>query len=182
MNRVFFFSSRRRHTRYWRDWSSDVCSSDLIAVVYQRPAAMDTLNPVQVIRDLGFQYGVDRIAEVMTKQHILGGNGGIGLQFEDPMPIRLSIAKQSARCRRDARLQGTGLNGDGLVGGMHLARHPLYSTGSLVIPQTAGNFPIRAAWRGQDRRRDLPTAPILRWARAIPYPSTRPRGTDFSSS
>src|SRR5947209_13388719 len=27
----FFFSSRRRHTRYWRDWSSDVCSSDLTA-------------------------------------------------------------------------------------------------------------------------------------------------------
>src|SRR5258707_6250614 len=25
---MFFFSSRRRHTRYWRDWSSDVCSSD----------------------------------------------------------------------------------------------------------------------------------------------------------
>src|SRR5258707_11955296 len=25
---AFFFSSRRRHTRYWRDWSSDVCSSD----------------------------------------------------------------------------------------------------------------------------------------------------------
>src|ERR1035437_7985392 len=24
-----FFSSRRRHTRYWPDWSSDVCSSDL---------------------------------------------------------------------------------------------------------------------------------------------------------
>src|SRR3712207_8676053 len=28
---VFFFSSRRRHTRYWRDWSSDVCSSDLFS-------------------------------------------------------------------------------------------------------------------------------------------------------
>src|SRR3712207_792922 len=27
---VCFFSSRRRHTRYWRDWSSDVCSSDLV--------------------------------------------------------------------------------------------------------------------------------------------------------
>src|ERR1035437_5229398 len=25
-----FFSSRRRHTRYWRDWSSDVCSSDVV--------------------------------------------------------------------------------------------------------------------------------------------------------
>src|SRR5690625_6235125 len=27
----FFFSSRRRHTRWPRDWSSDVCSSDLYA-------------------------------------------------------------------------------------------------------------------------------------------------------
>src|SRR5207253_4814991 len=27
----FFFSSRRRHTRWPRDWSSDVCSSDLSA-------------------------------------------------------------------------------------------------------------------------------------------------------
>src|SRR5690606_40084824 len=26
---VFFFTSRRRHTRFSRDWSSDVCSSDL---------------------------------------------------------------------------------------------------------------------------------------------------------
>src|SRR5207249_6946828 len=26
----FFFSSRRRHTRSKRDWSSDVCSSDLL--------------------------------------------------------------------------------------------------------------------------------------------------------
>src|SRR5690348_17896347 len=27
----FFFSSRRRHTRWTGDWSSDVCSSDLVA-------------------------------------------------------------------------------------------------------------------------------------------------------
>src|SRR5256886_8465241 len=27
---VFFFSSRRRHTRFDCDWSSDVCSSDLL--------------------------------------------------------------------------------------------------------------------------------------------------------
>ena len=27
---MFFFSSRRRHTRLVRDWSSDVCSSDLL--------------------------------------------------------------------------------------------------------------------------------------------------------
>src|SRR5256885_12170808 len=29
---VFFFSSRRRHTRLQGDWSSDVCSSDLITL------------------------------------------------------------------------------------------------------------------------------------------------------
>src|SRR2546429_5278708 len=29
---VFFFSSRRRHTRCSRDWSSDVCSSDLLCL------------------------------------------------------------------------------------------------------------------------------------------------------
>src|SRR5690606_13514989 len=30
---IFFFSSRRRHTRFSRDWSSDVCSSDLKFIV-----------------------------------------------------------------------------------------------------------------------------------------------------
>src|SRR5256885_10238039 len=30
--RFFFFSSRRRHTRLQGDWSSDVCSSDLVAL------------------------------------------------------------------------------------------------------------------------------------------------------
>src|SRR5690606_34051646 len=30
---AFFLSSRRRHTRFSRDWSSDVCSSDLAAAV-----------------------------------------------------------------------------------------------------------------------------------------------------
>src|SRR3712207_6935707 len=34
---LFFFSSRRRHTIYWRDWSSDVCSSDLIKPEQRSP-------------------------------------------------------------------------------------------------------------------------------------------------
>src|SRR3712207_8543606 len=38
---LFFFSSRRRHTRYWRDWSSDVCSSDLMAAFGHTRAAAD---------------------------------------------------------------------------------------------------------------------------------------------
>src|SRR5690606_41145994 len=35
---VFFFSSRRRHTIFSRDWSSDVCSSDLEWAVSPRRA------------------------------------------------------------------------------------------------------------------------------------------------
>src|SRR5205809_6597895 len=37
---MFFFSSRRRHTRCSRDWSSDVCSSDL-PLLKNEPAAVD---------------------------------------------------------------------------------------------------------------------------------------------
>src|SRR5256885_5514623 len=36
---IFFFSSRRRHTRLQGDWSSDVCSSDLAK--YQKGAARE---------------------------------------------------------------------------------------------------------------------------------------------
>src|SRR5437763_14526661 len=39
---VFFFSSRRRHTRYIGDWSSDVCSSDLGAQRRHRLARQQT--------------------------------------------------------------------------------------------------------------------------------------------
>src|SRR5690606_39727116 len=34
-----FFSSRRRHTIFSRDWSSDVCSSDLLAIRHPRDGA-----------------------------------------------------------------------------------------------------------------------------------------------
>src|SRR2546430_13183561 len=34
----FFFSSRRRHTRFDCDWSSDVCSSDLWAIDHKLPS------------------------------------------------------------------------------------------------------------------------------------------------
>src|SRR5438128_8505880 len=40
----FFFSSRRRHTRCYRDWSSDVCSSDLAALLASLLPGGDTLR------------------------------------------------------------------------------------------------------------------------------------------
>src|SRR5436189_2371745 len=41
---LFFFSSRRRHTRYVGDWSSDVCSSDLISTVDRLRATVEMLR------------------------------------------------------------------------------------------------------------------------------------------
>src|SRR5690554_7209715 len=43
MTHIFFFSSRRRHTRCGRDWSSDVCSSDLHLAGGEAPFA-DMMN------------------------------------------------------------------------------------------------------------------------------------------
>src|SRR2546421_12838923 len=40
MNGYFFFSSRRRHTRSDRDWSSDVCSSDLLLLLPVPPVRL----------------------------------------------------------------------------------------------------------------------------------------------
>src|SRR5437763_10550341 len=42
---LFFFSSRRRHTRYIGDWSSDVCSSDLLTLQNFRHARTAVIDP-----------------------------------------------------------------------------------------------------------------------------------------
>src|SRR5688572_33187296 len=41
---VFFFSSRRRHTRFDCDWSSDVCSSDLAGHAHRPAMQLDEMT------------------------------------------------------------------------------------------------------------------------------------------
>src|SRR2546430_10851899 len=50
---VFFFSSRRRHTRFDCDWSSDVCSSDLHVAVPGGQHAIGTTRVDHELRDPG---------------------------------------------------------------------------------------------------------------------------------
>src|SRR5438094_5706610 len=67
---VFFFSSRRRHTRSYGDWSSDVCSSDLAALAGQRDG-IDVARVVTLLVDpdeVGFGGGSGALVV------ILGGN------------------------------------------------------------------------------------------------------------
>src|SRR2546428_6625299 len=45
----FFFSSRRRHTRSDRDWSSDVCSSDLSEMLKLRPYQKGLLTAIPLL-------------------------------------------------------------------------------------------------------------------------------------
>src|SRR6266496_4972970 len=76
----FFFSSRRRHTRSLRDWSSDVCSSDL-----GRPATFEAgTNELMVSRDGGATWvraAIPAEAKIRTSYltrdgaHILVGEG-----------------------------------------------------------------------------------------------------------
>src|SRR5690606_23172735 len=46
----FFFSSRRRHTRFSRDWSSDVCSSDLCSI-------LDDVTRGSITTNIGWSVG-----------------------------------------------------------------------------------------------------------------------------
>src|SRR3712207_8967800 len=49
-----FFSSRRRHTRYWRDWSSDVCSSDLGRPLSYPKVALASFVSLSLGHNIGF--------------------------------------------------------------------------------------------------------------------------------
>src|SRR5690606_4753334 len=55
----FFFSSRRRHTRFSRDWSSDVCSSDLVS----------TINKLRGVRGLPNAYANTKSAVMALIEH-----------------------------------------------------------------------------------------------------------------
>src|SRR6266496_3577969 len=69
----FFFSSRRRHTRSLRDWSSDVCSSDLFPLVRREPRDRDVrANRVTAT-------GPEKIVVGrLVRRGVPGGDGAVG--------------------------------------------------------------------------------------------------------
>src|SRR5204863_5200571 len=72
----FFFSSRRRHTRSLRDWSSDVCSSDLHVVVDGEPA--EDLGVLEGARDPAPRDGVRwERQEVAAAERDPAGRGAV---------------------------------------------------------------------------------------------------------
>src|SRR5689334_24829654 len=71
--RYFFFSSRRRHTRWNCDWSSDVCSSDLTSVI----SALKTCLQFKQRRDHGGTQRTQRRNQDTTEIHCALNAGGV---------------------------------------------------------------------------------------------------------
>src|SRR5699024_11829301 len=87
----FFFSSRRRHTRSKRDWSSDVCSSDL---------SIDGILQIPVIDSVDFSSGGENHFPCLYLP--FGSNGTVGLHHTaqtDMCPAGHKIGRASCRER-----------------------------------------------------------------------------------
>src|SRR5256885_3413308 len=95
----FFFSSRRRHTRLQGDWSSDVCSSDLL----------DRGEEHWVVRVEGGVRGLDDLrAIVVAPAH----EGRVAATVGDVATVRLGEATRNGAVSRDGRGEAVqGLDG-----------------------------------------------------------------------
>src|SRR5690348_18178987 len=72
----FFFSSRRRHTRWTGDWSSDVCSSDLVQARisgpgHSAPATSTAKNVDHVVHSI-FGLEADHQRRVRSEERRVG--------------------------------------------------------------------------------------------------------------
>src|SRR5690606_40521031 len=66
---LFFVSSRRRHTSFSRDWSSDVCSSDLLANMPRQVPGFDQVE--WLIIDDGSTDGTGELARELGVDHVI---------------------------------------------------------------------------------------------------------------
>src|SRR5690606_40908536 len=96
---VFFFSSRRRHTRFSRDWSSDVCSSDLSS---QTAKATDEISA---------HISAMQRATSDTVAAIQGIGGTIGQISEIAKTIATAVDQQIGRASCRERGEGEGGGG-----------------------------------------------------------------------
>src|SRR6266852_8360523 len=99
----FFFSSRRRHTRCYRDWSSDVCSSDLLPIC----RALTPTQEERMIRELILQMKLGHVHRAYFQ-----GKFGVDIQqrFADSLSKLqdrgfLALDENSLRLNRAGMLQ-----------------------------------------------------------------------------
>src|SRR5256885_4474613 len=89
---VFFFSSRRRHTRLQGDWSSDVCSSDLLEEKAKAPTP-ERVAEIEATLHRDTAAFVDAVAEQLGEE---GRWFHYGLTSSDVVDTALSLQIQAA--------------------------------------------------------------------------------------
>src|SRR5438034_8837683 len=95
----FFFSSRRRHTRSLCDWSSDVCSSDLVGDLSPAFCCTDSktfppLNTQPRTKSIASRVGLDRVGEERSEEHTSE------LQSHSDLVCRLLLEKKKKKKKR----------------------------------------------------------------------------------
>src|SRR2546430_12440168 len=88
----FFFSSRRRHTRFDCDWSSDVCSSDLSASPRKRLRALP-------IRSVAFANSLLARAARITARSARSEEHTSELQSQSNLVCRLLLEKKKKKVK-----------------------------------------------------------------------------------
>src|SRR5206468_3605303 len=165
----FFFSSRRRHTRSDRDWSSDVCSSDLRFLECLLPVAAETpdhgaLSFVDALHAHRHRAVVDaviscaprEIGDTRARHHGLGGRAAdVDASAADVLAFDDCGLPACAPERDGKRLAGLArADDDGVVGGVvhlapsgngeiHLTRTPRFGQYNSAM-RFAAVFPVAA--------------------------------------
>src|SRR5690606_41149158 len=80
----FFFSSRRRHTSFSRDWSSDVCSSDLKSVTSLAIAGLLDSPPAEISAELLRYRDVELLSLSAAERRATGGRE-IAMVYQDAL-------------------------------------------------------------------------------------------------
>src|SRR5690606_40246692 len=91
--RSFFFSSRRRHTRFSRDWSSDVCSSDL-------PGAEQLDLASFYKRNRGEGFGAEVKRRILTGTYVLSA-GYYDAYYLKAQKVRKLIRSEERRVGKE---------------------------------------------------------------------------------
>src|SRR3712207_3712488 len=165
----FFFSSRRRHTRYWRDWSSDVCSSDLLAVASKlwRRGAVHTL-PLRLLRRrvLGLRGGRGHRLGVGAPHRPASGIRAIGMAATD----NFELSRLALQGRLDAAKTAAERNRMGqFATATQLATEVVGSAAALLPPRSDVHFLDPAIGTGAFYSALLRTVPRDRVASAVGY-------------
>src|SRR5206468_9757511 len=100
----FFFSSRRRHTRSDRDWSSDVCSSDLYVQTgdFSHRIQVERMDQLGVLADSFNQMtgSIGTLIEEQNKRQRLENEISIAREVQKQLfPSTLQIGRASCRER-----------------------------------------------------------------------------------